>query len=297
MPDQIIEITQPGYRLTKSHGFLEVYDKKEKVGQVALDEIVSVIISVPGCMISTVAIDHLSQRNIPLVICGKNYMPTSITLSLDSYNQQFQIMQAQINLTEPRRKRAWQKIIQAKIHNQAAVLENTTKTASGRLMRLTDKVKSGDIDNCEAQASRIYWQSLFGKEFRRDPDIPGLNSALNYAYAVVRSCVARGISSAGLHPSFSLHHINSRNPFNLVDDLMESFRPSVDYLVWINRENDFKDLTPDIKGILTSILNHKLQIAGHISPLSLAAVKMSKSFADYCIGTEEELDLPVLLPI
>ena len=239
MPNQIVEITQPGYRLTKSRGFLEIHDNKEHLGQVPLDDVLSVIISTPGCMISTVVIDHLSQRNIPLVICGENYLPTSFTLSLNGYTQQYKIMQSQIELSEPRRKRAWQEVVKAKIINQSVVLGVNDKFKSRQLLRLAGKVKSGDIENCEAQASRIYWQGLFGKDFRRDFNEPGINSALNYSYAVLRSCIARGLSAAGLHPSFSLHHKNSRNPFNLADDLIEPFRPCVDYLIWKNRENIF----------------------------------------------------------
>ena len=33
MPDQIVEITQRGYRLAKNRGFLEIHDRDEKKGQ------------------------------------------------------------------------------------------------------------------------------------------------------------------------------------------------------------------------------------------------------------------------
>ena len=89
------------------------------------------------------------------------------------------------------------------------------------LIRLSNQVRSADPDNCEAQAARGYWPRLFGKHFRRDRYAAGLNVALNYSYAIVRACVARGLSGAGLHPSFSLHHKNPQNPINLVDDLLE----------------------------------------------------------------------------
>ncbi len=106
MAGQIVEITQPGHWLSKARGFLEVRNQGEQVGKVPLDDITTVIISVPGCSISTVLLDQLSQRNIPLVICGKNYLPSSWILPAEGNGRQFQVMQAQVKLSEPRRKRA-----------------------------------------------------------------------------------------------------------------------------------------------------------------------------------------------
>lgn len=298
MPDQIVEITKPGYWLNKSRGFLEVSEKGEKTGQVPLDDILAVLISVPGCSVTTVLMDHLSQRNIPLVICGHNYLPTSFTLPVQGYTKQFKIMRAQTALSEPRRKRAWQSVVKAKIRNQAEVLERVGK-GTKQLWRLAEKVRSGDTDNCEAQAARIYFQRLFGENFRRNQDEPGLNGALNYIYAVARACVARGVISAGLHPSFSIHHRNPRNPLNLVDDLMEPFRPIADYMIWKNGIDKYEFLDAKNKPSLAAITNLCVPLAeeggaSEISPVSLAAVKMCRSFSGYCQGEREAFLSPFL---
>ena len=301
MRGQIVEITQPGYALNKSRGFLEVRHERESIGQVSLDDIAAVIVSVPGCLISTVLIDHLCQQNIPLVICGKNYMPSSITLPVQGYGRQFQTMHAQVKLSEPRRKRAWQRIVKAKINNQAEVLARAGEN-SRQLIRLAEKTRSGDMDNHEAQAARIYWPRLFGKDFRRNPDSPGLNAALNYIYAIVRACVARGISSAGLHPSFSLHHKNSQNPLNLVDDLMEPLRPVADYMLWHTGTEQYDELSPKTKKQLAAITTLVIPLGDETSPLSLATSKMGRSFAVYCLGEADtflcpELPFPIDLPV
>src|SRR3546814_6034372 len=70
----------------------------------------------------------------------------------------------------------------------------------------SDLVRSGDPDNVEAQAARKYWPALMGSEFRRDQNAGGSNALLNYGYTVMRSCVARSIIGAGLHPAIGLHH-------------------------------------------------------------------------------------------
>lgn len=282
MSHQIIEISNPGLWITKSRGFLEVHREGEKIGQVPFDDIAAVIISVPGCSVTTGLVDYLCQRNIPLVICGQNYVPSSFVLPVQGYGRQFQVMRAQVEMTEPRRKRAWQSIVCAKIINQAEVLQRIGQT-SRQLFHLSTKVKSGDTGNCEAQAARIYWQSLFGSDFRRDHEAPGLNAALNYIYAIVRACVARGVSSAGLHPSFSVHHKNPQNPLNLVDDLIEPFRPIADYVVWQKRTSYKGNLTPEKKRNLAIVATFLVRLGEKTSPLSLASAKISRSFAGYCL--------------
>lgn len=291
---QIVEITKPGRWITKSHGFLEVHYKGEKIGQVPFDDIVAVIISVPSCSITTSLMDHLCQHNIPMVICGQNYLPTSFTLPVQGYSRQFRVMRAQAKMSEPRRKRAWQRIVRAKIINQAIVLEHVDQE-NNRLFHLSTKVRSGDPENCEAQAARIYWQCLFGRGFRRNQNALGLNAALNYTYAIVRACVGRGLSSAGLHPSFSLHHKNPQNPLNLLDDLVEPFRPIADYVVWQGRDSYDEQLIPENKRNLASITNLLVKLEEKISPLSLSAAKIGRSFANYCLGETDEFLTPSIL--
>ena len=295
MPDQIVEITQPGYWLSKSRGFLEVQsnDENQVNGKIPLDDILSVIISTPGCSLSTVLIDHLSRNNIPITICGANYLPTTLILPIEGYGRQFQVMRSQTDLSEPRRKRAWQTIVRSKIQNQADLLDFAGKN-SMRLKRLISNVKSGDTDNCEAQAARIYWQSLFGEDFRRDRTAADLNTPLNYIYTVIRACIARGISSAGLHPTFSIHHKNPQNAFNLADDLVEPYRPIADCFIWKKYFNKFDKLIPEIKTVLASIVNLQIPIGDEVSPLSLAAVKTCRSYANYCLDKSTNILLPKL---
>ena len=292
MVGQIVEIATPGHWLNKARGFLEVHKEGEKIGQVPLDDIAAIIISVQGCSLSTNLLDQLAQRNIPIVICGQNYLPTSWTLPVQGHNRQFQIMQAQMNLSEPKRKRAWQHIVKAKIRNQAEALARIGQSNS-QLLRLADKVRSGDPDNCEAQAARVYWQRLFGNDFRRDRNAPGLNAALNYSYAVIRACVARGISGAGLHPSFSLHHKNPQNPLNLVDDLLEPFRPIADIMLK-TKYKTIGELDVETKSALASITTIAVPLDDETSPLSLAAVKVSRSFANFCLGEADSCLHPAL---
>ena len=44
--------------------------------------------------------------------------------------------------------------------------------------------------------------------------------------------MARSVCGAGLHPTIGLFHTNQYNALCLADDLMEPFRPWVDYVVY-----------------------------------------------------------------
>ena len=293
MAGQVVEITDPGYWLKKSRGFLQVYQRGEQMGQVPLDDIGAVLVSVPGCAISSELLDQLAQRNIPLVVCGRNYLPSTWTLPVQGAAGQFSVMRAQTDMSQPRRKRVWQLLVRAKIANQAEVLSRAGKT-NRDLLQMIRKVKSGDPDNIEAQAARAYWQRLFGKDFRRDHVAPGLNAALNYAYTVLRACVARGVVGAGLHPSFSVHHKNPQNPLNLVDDLLEPFRPIADFAVWQGREAYSGGLDAEGKSRLASLPALPLPMAEGFSPLSLVAVRVCRAFSRYCRGESMDGVLPPL---
>ena len=289
---QVVEITNPGYYLKAHRGFLEVMEKSEVIGRVVLDDIEAVIISVPGCSLSTVLIDRLAQENVPLVITGQNYLPTSVLMPLTGKDSQMKTMLGQTSLSKPKRKRLWQTIVRAKIANQATLLDSLGVDAM-YLKRLVKKVSSGDNENCEAQAARWYWSQLMGKEFRRDRNQQGLNSALNYCYAVVRASMARAVVASGLHPSFSLHHKGSRNPFNLVDDLMEPFRPVADWLV--SRQEYDGELTVEIKARLAMVLRTPVKMGDVNSPLSQGCLKLARSLSQVLIGDERELEVPKLL--
>ena len=98
------------------------------------------------------------------------------------------------------RKRIWKTLIQAKIRAQAKVLVQTYGEDFG-LLKMIQKVKSGDTSNIEGQVARRYWSKLFGTHFRRDYEASDENAMLNYGYALMRGIVARGICASGLHPS------------------------------------------------------------------------------------------------
>ena len=69
------------------------------------------------------------------------------------------------------------------------------------LLALRRRVRSGDPQNIEAQASRKCWGAyLQDVQFRRNVDGKPPSNLLNYGYMVLRAAVARALCSAGLLP-------------------------------------------------------------------------------------------------
>ena len=106
-----------------------------------------------------------------------------------------------------------------------------------------ENLKKDDVsaEHQEAIASRIYFQELYSNSFKRF-DEDGVNSALNYGYMILRAIISSKIVAKGFHPSLGLHHKSQFNAYNFSDDIIEIFRPMVDYLVYM-----YKDILNEVK--------------------------------------------------
>ncbi len=201
-------------------------------------DIAVLVTSHPQISFTQAVLAGLAAAGGTFIVSNEKHLPAAMMLPLSTHSTQTERFARQAAVSLPTRKRAWQQIVQAKLHAQARLLEEVTGKDWG-LGLMAGKVRSGDPDNLEAQAARIYWQALFGEEgngvpgepFRRDPEGEGINLHLNYGYAVLRAIVARALCASGLHPSLGMHHHNRYDTFCLADDLMEPFRPLVDRVV------------------------------------------------------------------
>jgi CRISPR-associated protein Cas1 len=120
-----------------------------------------------------------------------------------------------------------------------------------------------------------------GEGFLRDPDSGGVNAALNYGYAILRSACARALCAAGLLPMLGIHHHNAFNAFCLADDMMEPLRPFVDMLVFGLMEKDMDDLQllPPQKKKLAAIQRMPLPFHGEEHTLSSVTSRMAQGLA------------------
>ncbi|MFM1854151.1 MAG: hypothetical protein RL164_1469 [Bacteroidota bacterium] len=215
---------------------IDIKGEQKITKTIPIEDIGVVIIEHPQITLSMSVLDALIKANVAVVSCDDHYMPSGMFLPLDGHNTQTERIRNQLNASEPLKKQLWQQTIKCKIENQAAVLEKLGIDGN-RLKLLASKVLSGDSSNLEAQAAAYYWQQLYGSHFVRSRKMESPNAQLNYGYAILRSLVARALSASGMYPSVGIHHRNKYNPFCLADDIMEPYRPFVDWQV-INMFDD-----------------------------------------------------------
>jgi CRISP-associated protein Cas1 len=289
--ERIIEINTNNRHLSLERGFMKVEEKGEIIIKIPLNDIAAVIVSAQGITYSNSLLVSLSERGAIMVFCGKNYTPAAFLWSVDGNFRQAARIEAQINATKPMGKGLWKQIIQAKILQQAAVLKALNKPFMP-VKSLSHQVRSGDPSNIEAQAAKRYWQLLFGNEFRRNKELGGINSLLNYGYTIIRSATARAIMGAGLHPSLGVHHANAGNAMRLVDDLIEPFRPFVDISVYHLQAQRKEEVNPETKKVLASVLEVASFSHKGVTPLRNAINNAATSLAMIYEGLAESLEFP-----
>lgn len=257
MLNRVLEIAEENRYISLKRGFICIQSGNKELGSVPLDDISVLLLSAQGITVTKNVLNALSEKGCITIFCGKNYIPVSMVVPIASHSYYSKIIKTQINCSEPFKKRIWQAIVIQKIKNQALVLKHCGKD-SQIVEKISLIVKSGDPDNREAYAARMYWKTLFGDKFIRDKDGDGINAFLNYGYAILRACMVRSICSHGLITSLGIHHDNNLNQFCLADDLFEIYRPIVDVAVYKLLENGEKELTPENKKYLAGLL--KVQI-------------------------------------
>jgi CRISPR-associated protein Cas1 len=270
-------------------------DKSEEDKQVPIEDIGYIVLEHQQSIVSMPALNALSDNNVAVIFCNRNHLPASMLLNLDSHSTQSEKFRDQIAASLPLKKNIWQQIITAKIKNQSFILNKLGK--NGDMLRpLYMNVKSGDSDNKEGTAARLYWRELFGKSFVRDQDGADLNALLNYGYAILRAAVARALMGAGLLPTLGVFHRNRYNAFPLADDMMEPFRPFVDEIVYHLAENDIYTLTKETKSALVKVVYCDTQYDKVTRPLDIGLSMTCASLARCFAKEQKQLDLP-LIPI
>lgn len=283
MPDMVLEIAESGRHVCVQRGCVAIMEGETCLGRVPVDSLAAVILSAEGVSLSRHLLARMAEEGVPVIVCGANYLPISMSLPLAGHYRALPVVEAQMAATPALKRRLWQGCVAAKIRNQAAVLRQCRprSLAADSLLALSRKVRTGDSDNKEARAARLYWPALMGQGFVRDPDGGGINAALNYGYAIIRAACARALCAAGLLPLLGIFHHNVYNAFCLADDMMEPLRPFMDRLVLDMLPQMSADalLTPARKRQLAGILRMPLPFGGEGHVLSSIATQMAQGLA------------------
>lgn len=260
---------------------------------IPIEDIGFVILEHQQTSITLPLLNALSNNNVGVIICGENYMPNAVLLSLESNTTQGETLRLQIDATEPFKKNIWKQIVESKIKNQAALLKKLGKN-SDVLKPYYSNVKSGDSDNREGIAAKTYWNELFGNNFIRTREGIEPNNLLNYGYTILRAAVTRALMGSGLLPAIGIFHRNKYNAFPLADDIMEPYRPYVDELVYRLYAQGKNQLTKDIKAEILKILFTDTQFGKILHPLEIGLTTTTASLVKCFNGSNKKILYPQL---
>ncbi|MDA9902535.1 type II CRISPR-associated endonuclease Cas1 [Gammaproteobacteria bacterium] len=269
MLKRVIDVSSRSYIHIRNQQLI-INQNNEDVGSIPVEDLGVLILQHPAITLSIAVVTSCQKNNVVVVFCDEHHLPSSTLLPLTTgHSLHSKILACQINLKLPLRKRLWKEIVSMKLQEQHNTLLQYGKS-SERILKLSREVKSGDPENSEAQAAKIYWKILLGKGFKRDTEEPGANTLLNYGYTIIRALFARAIVSSGLHPTLGLHHRNQYNALCLADDLMEPCRAWVDFYVVELVNRGIYEINSDSKARLLSLISANVKYDNQIMPLMIA---------------------------
>lgn len=277
---------------------LEESFKQDAERTIPMEDIGVVVLDNRRITITTGAMEALLGNNCAIITCDSTNLPVGLMLPLSGNTTQSERFRNQIDASLPLKKQLWQQTIRQKILNQATVLNKNTGAIVKNMQVWANEVKSGDPDNLEARAATYYWRYLFPTlpNFVRGREGDPPNNLLNYGYAILRACVARGLVGSGLLPTLGIHHHNRYNAYCLADDIMEPYRPFVDDLVIniMQEYPDYSELTRSIKAALLTIPSLDVMLDGKRSPLMIAVGQTTASLAKCFNGELRKIAYPEL---
>ncbi|WP_367365246.1 type II CRISPR-associated endonuclease Cas1 [Pediococcus parvulus] len=238
-------------------GHCVVVQTADSINQIPVSDIQILLVSTTRAVITSAVISELAKHQSKVIFTDNSGQPVTETVDYYPNNRDPQLLNTQFNWSEKRKTDLWTKIVVQKIANQIFVVDSLGIEYQ-ELKDELSKLEVNDVTNREAVVARKYFSLLFEDEASRR-DFSPTNAALNYGYAIILSAVNREIVANGYITQLGIHHHSQENNFNLGSDLMEPFRPIIDW--WV-KQKKFNDFTPDIKFGLVGLLDLQMKYNG-----------------------------------
>lgn len=275
-------------KITYKNRFLVVKQENDEK-YIHLSEIDTIIVDSISVSISTYLLRELSANKINIIFCDEKHNPFGeLTSYYLSHNSSKKIIM-QCKWSQKDKDNLWKFLIKNKITNQALLLNKIGSANYDLLLSYVGEVTNGDKTNKEGHAARIYFTSLFTKNFVRNSN-DNINAALNYGYAILLSAFNKEIVSNGYLTQLGIHHKNEFNPFNLACDLMEPFRVTIDNFVYYNKDKEFNN---EYKMNILNIFNSKYKYNGKQYVLKDIIKFYTKNIFDFLEGNREYISFVI----
>ncbi len=314
--NRTIYIGNPAYLKCKNKQ-LKVTDPESgmEIGSVPIEDIAFLVLDHPQITLSHYLMVRLIEARAAIISCDNHHLPHSLQLPFAGHTEHTERVLQQTQMSEPLKKQLWKQTVEEKIHNQGRLLKKLGLDAEP-MFEWQNEVKSGDTTNREGVAAKYYWEQLFDipydnlnylsddfepsdkcTGFVRDRFGDSPNDLLNFGYAILRSVVARALSSAGFHLALGIHHKSKYNATCLADDIMEPFRPFVDEMIieYLQKIPNYEKLDKTAKAYLLSLMQKDIHIDTKVRPLQVAATITAASLYKCAKGDYRLLRYPELI--
>ncbi|MEM0201323.1 MAG: type II CRISPR-associated endonuclease Cas1 [Candidatus Micrarchaeaceae archaeon] len=247
--------------LTVDRGCLVCSVPEIEEHRIPLTDILAVIIAARGISFSSECISRLTENGTVILHCNESYHPIAKTIRLYAtiHNE---IFEKQISKDTEFNQKLWNKLLYAKIKNQALLLDIIKPSH-----KLWNEISTNSYD--EGNIARYYWKIYFsffkdlGPPLREHKDaIYPVNQRLNYGYAVLSAILHRSLVGHGLITSLGIHHKYRFKSDPLLYDIMEPLRPLCEAML-----ASFFQKYPDIKmdewakTVAQGLIEHKIIIS------------------------------------
>ena len=236
----------------------------EETKKVFLDEIDTLIVESTAVAVTGVLLAELIKRKINVVFCDEYHNPHAQLNAIYGRHDCSGTVKEQLLWNNEIKAAVWAEIVKEKIRQQALLLRDVGSDKAELLESYIDGVEAGDATNREGHAAKVYFNALFGLDFKRGSDCK-INALLNYGYAILLSAFNREVVSDGYITQSGIFHRNDFNYYNLSCDLMEPFRVIIDRLAFVRGE---EVMDKELKHDIANVLNLRVKISDKHMTLS-----------------------------
>lgn len=242
MSYHILHLTTSNISLYCEKGFLFCRFDDNSENKLPLADLRAIIVATHQVSFTNSCLARLLENDIVILHCNNHYKPTGWSIGLDRVVRTKAFFN-QIVQNEKFEDSLWKIIINTKITNQAKNLD-LIGVEENNLWKLVNRplISEGNI-------AKQYWQKYFKilevKTVREHQNAEVFeNICLNYGYAVISTLIYRSVLVHGLCPNLGIHHKEKYNSTPLVYDLVEPFRPFIDFYLYkfkVNFGGDYKN--------------------------------------------------------
>lgn len=204
-----------------------------------LEDIAAIVVTSFSARIHSRLFLEAARHGVSLVICDR-FQPVSLLLPACRAADTI-LTRRHLTLPETTRRRLWE-TIDAKCANQLSIAQRIAPEAEST--RQLVRAAAARTARKEGGCAKLFWDVVtYGlrlEGFSRGRKLGGLNDLLNYGYAVLLSTVLQKLYGFGLDPTIGISHAIRERSAPLAYDLMEPFRPCVDWRIyqWVKERSD-----------------------------------------------------------